>query len=163
MSDKTNVETLQTIAFFEGFPKNHLQKLVEISREVEFPAREMIFHEHDPARDVHVILSGKVSLAICAPKLGCRQIMEVHDGELFGWSPLLGRPRLSDTATTVTATKAIEFDGSDLLDLCEQDTDFGYHFMRRLTVVLADRLRATRHQLFNIGGRNLPEVVANTD
>lgn len=163
MSEKCDVATLQQIAFFEGFPENHLRKLVEISREVDFPARETIFHEHDPAKDVHVIVRGKVSLAICAPKLGCRQITEVRDGELFGWSPLLGRPRLSDTATTVTDTKAIEFDGGDLLELCDRDTDFGYHFMRRLTAVLADRLRATRRQLFDLGGRHLPEVFANTD
>lgn len=163
MSDKTNVETLKQIAFFEGFPEQHLPKLVEISKEVEFPARETLFHEHDPAKNVHVIISGKVSLAVCAPKLGCRQIMEVSDGDLFGWSPLLGRPRVSDTATTMTVTKAVEFDGNDLLDLCEKDTDFGYHFMRRMTEVLADRLRATRRQLFDVGGRHLPKVFANTD
>ena len=163
MSEKSSVETLQQIAFFEGFPENHLHKLVEISREVNYPARETLFHEHDPAKDVHVIVSGKVSLAVCAPKFGCRQIMEVNAGELFGWSPLLGRPRLSDTATTVTPTKTIDFDGSDLLDLCEKDTDFGYHFMRRMTMVLSDRLSATRRQLFDLGGRHLPEVFANTD
>lgn len=163
MSERTTVETLKKIAFFQDFPEKHLKTLVGISREETHPARVTIFHENDPAKDVHVIVSGKVSLAICAAKLGCRQIMEVNDGELFGWSPLLGRPRLSDTATTVTETKVVDFDGSELLELCEKDTEFGYYFMRHLTVVLADRLRATRRQLFDIGGRHLPEVVAYTD
>ena len=75
----------------------------------------------------------------------------------MGWSPLVGRPRLSDTATTVTPTKAIVFDAAQLLKLCDEDREFGYQFMSRMAQVLAQRLSATRMQLLHDWGRNLPD------
>ena len=133
------------------------------AREVEYRGREEIFHEDQAAKDVFLITSGKVALVICAAGIGCRQIMEVKAGDLIGWSPLLDRPRFSDTARTLTPVKAIAFDGVKLLRLCEENPRFGYEFMRRTSRVLSDRLNAVRWQLVDVYGTDLPNIALESD
>lgn len=163
MSDPTIVETLRNVKFFHDITDDHLERLADIAKFVEFPARKEIFHEHDKAKDVFVIVSGQVSLVICEPKVGCRQLMEVGAGELVGWSPLVGRPRLSDTARTLTPTKALVIDGERALALCSEDTEFGFEFMHRTAMALAQRLSATRLQLLEMSGFQLPDVQIESD
>ena len=109
-------QILRGVEFFRGIADEYLQRVARISKIVEFPARHDIFREHEPAKDVYILISGRVSLLISAPPVGCRQLMEVSDGELIGWSPLVGRSRLSDTARTLTPTKAVAMDGEQILD-----------------------------------------------
>jgi len=73
-------------------------------------------------------------MVICEADLGCQQIMEVKEGDLIGWSLRIYRPRLSDTARTLTPVKAIAFDSAKLLQLCEENPTLGYEFMRRTTL-----------------------------
>jgi CRP/FNR family cyclic AMP-dependent transcriptional regulator len=63
----------------------------------------------------------------------------------------------------LTPVQALAFDGTKLLQLCEDNPRFGYEFMRRTATVLADRLNAVRMQLFDLHGMNLPEVVLESD
>lgn len=163
MSEEKRKDALRQMEFFRGFTDEHLERLAAISEEVEFQSHEKIFEEHDPAENVYLIVSGKVSLAICAPKIGCRQIMQASAGDLIGWSPLLGRPRLSDTAQTMAPTKAIVFSGTKLMTMCEEDHELGYQFMLRTARVLTERLGATRIQLLNAGAASLPEVHLESD
>ena len=163
MSDSTILATLRRMAFFEDIPSEHLEQLTEISRPVEYPAHANIFREGDIAGDVYVVVSGRVSLVICEPKVGCRQLMEVSDGELIGWSPLVGRHRLSDTARTLTPTKVLAIDGEQLVELCRKDPRFGFLLMHRAASVLAQRLTATRLQLLEMSGFHLPDVQIESD
>ena len=163
MTQASILQTLQGVDFLHDMEAEHLGRLAEICRPVEFPAQHTIFSEHDVAKDVYVILKGKVSLVICLPKVGCRQLMQVGDGELIGWSPLVDRHRLSDTAFTVTPTAALAIDGEKLLALCATYTPFGYEFMHRVANVLARRLAATRQQLMQNCGFQLPDIQIESD
>lgn len=102
MSEVSMLDTLRSVEFFHDIGDEHLAKLAKIAKIVEFPANTNIFREHDTAREMYLIISGQVSLIICERRVGCRQLMEVGDGELIGWSPLVSRPRLSDTANINT-------------------------------------------------------------
>lgn len=155
--------TLEKSSFFENFPEDHLDSLLKLAHEVEFGPQVDIFCENEPAKDVFLIVEGQVSLVICAEKVGCRQIMKVGDGDLIGWSSLLDRPRLTDTAHTLTPVKAIAFNGAKLMELCRENPKFGFEFMHRTANILSERLNATRWQLLNFNGTNLPEVVLESD
>jgi CRP/FNR family transcriptional regulator, cyclic AMP receptor protein len=157
------VNLLRGVEFFHDLAEENLRRVAAISKIVEFPGRHDIFRENEPASDVYIIISGRVSLVICAPPVGCRQLMEVGAGELIGWSPLVGRSRLSDTARTLTPTKAIAMDGQRILSLCTEDPRFGFEFMHRAAQTLASRLHAARMQLLKMSGRLLPEAQIETD
>jgi CRP/FNR family transcriptional regulator, cyclic AMP receptor protein len=154
---------LRGTEFFHEIADEYLSRVAAISKIVEFPARHDIFREHEPAKDVFIIISGRVSLIISAPPVGSRQLMEVSDGELIGWSPLVGRSRLSDTARTLTPTKTVAMDGEKILALCAKDPGFGFEVMQRAAQTLASRLGATRIQLLKTGGEHLPSVRMESD
>ena len=163
MSDPTVLETLRGIEFCRGIGDEHLERFAEIAQLVEFPPHRVIFHEQDQAKNVYLIVSGRVSLISCDPDVGCRQLMTVSDGELVGWSPLVGRRLLSDTARTLTPTKAFAISGEQLLTLCGEDPQFGFEFMHRVAQVLAERLSATRLQHLRMSGHELPNVQIESD
>lgn len=163
MSEQANLDLLRRNNFFQNVSDEHLAPLADIARVVEYPAKKTIFGEFDQANDVYVIVSGDVSVVVCEPKVGCRQLTTVHSGELLGWSPLLKRGRMSATAVTLTPTKAIVIDGENLIDLCKKDPALGCEFMTRTAQLLADRLFATRVQLLEFSGIHLPEVSLESD
>ena len=157
------VNPLRETEFFQGIAMEHLERVAAISKIVEFPAHHDIFHENEFARDIYFVISGRVSLAVCTPHAGCRQLMEVSRGELIGWSPLVGRPLLSDTARTLTPTVAVAIDGRRILKLCAEDPAFGFDFMHRAAQTLASRLSAIRLQLLQLGGPLLPRIQIESD
>ncbi len=163
MSDQNTLETLRQCSFFKDVSGDHLEALAKIARIVDFPARKTIFSEFDEAKDVYVIVSGEVSVVVCVPSVGCRQMASTGAGELLGWSPLLERGRLSATAVTQSPTKAIAINGHKLAELCHTDSALGYEFMARTAQVLAERLYATRVQLVELSGTHLPEIVLESD
>jgi CRP/FNR family transcriptional regulator, cyclic AMP receptor protein len=154
---------LREMEFFRGIAQEHLQRVAEISKVVDFPARHDIFHENEFATDIYFVIDGQVSLSVCTPHAGCRQLMEVGPGELIGWSPLIGRPLLSDTARTLTPTIAIAIDGQKILKICAEDPRFGFDFMQRAAQTLGTRLSALRLQLLQLGGPHLPRVQMESD
>mgnify|MGYP002622853674 CR=1 FL=1 len=163
MSDATILETLRGVEFLHDIADEHLVRLAEIARPIDFPPRTEMFRESDKAKNVYLIVSGKVSLYMCAPKVGCRQLMEVGPGEIVGWSPLVERERLSDTALTLTDTKTIALNGEEILRLCADNPQFGFEFMRRAAIALSQRLSATRLQLLEVSGFHLPDVQIESD
>ena len=163
MADEAILDSLREVEFFHDFADEDLKQLAAFSRIAEYPAHANIFEESDTAEEIFVIISGEVSLVICTPSTGCRQLMVAKNGDLIGWSPLVERRRLYDTAHTLARTKAIVINGQQILAFCQEHPKFGFEFMRRTCRVLADRLSATRLQLLDISGGRLPEVVLESD
>lgn len=128
----------------------NLHELSKLGEQVQFPAGKIVFRNHEPATHCYVITDGRVSLEVCDSAAGCAQILTVGNGELLGWSPVLGLAKLTATAKANTPTKAIAFSGQQIIDLCEQRPDFGYQFMRCTALALAGRLTATRLQLLDV-------------
>jgi CRP-like cAMP-binding protein len=163
MSDPKIFETLRSISFFRGIADEHLERFSKIAELVEFPTHGVIFNEQDEARNVYFIVSGRVALISCDPDVGCRELMTVTHGDLIGWSPLVGRQLLADTARTLTATQAFAFDGEQILEFCRNDPQFGFEFMHRVAQVLAERFGAMRLQHLRMSGHQLPNVQIESD
>ncbi len=163
MSKVNIIDELHQSRFFSGFADQELQKLSELCEVQEFPMRSKIFEEYEKARKVYIILSGEISLAICEADEACKQIAVVHSGDLMGWSPLVGRTRLYDTACTISPVRAIVFDGDALMKFCANNPAFGFQFMHRVACTLAERLSGTRLQLLEMSGIHLPEFPIESD
>lgn len=157
------IEALRGISVLEGLSDEHIEQLATIGECVEFPANALIFREGDHATDVYFVVEGDVALEICARSHGCRRILTINAGELLGWSPVLEQTRLTATARTLTPTHAVKINGRQILALCEHDSRFGYEFMRRAALALAKRLSATRLQLLDVYGKEMPRVLEEND
>jgi CRP-like cAMP-binding protein len=163
MASHSKLEKLRSSAFFQEFPPEYFEQLVDIGREIELPARTTVFKEYDRAKDVYVILSGEISLAICDKEDSCRLIGTLRQGDLMGWSALVGRARLYDTARTVTDVTALALDAEKLMEFCAANPKFGFKFMHRIACVLAERLSGTRLQLLELSGVHLPKFQLESD
>jgi len=152
-------EVLRRLRILEGLDEEHLSQLADVAEQVQFEEGEVIFREGDPATDVYLIVDGSVSLEVCAASIGCRRILTVTAGELLGWSPVLEQTRLSATARALEPTRAVRLNGKQVLAQCEHNPRFGFEFMRRAALALANRLNATRLQLLNVYGNAMPTTV----
>jgi CRP-like cAMP-binding protein len=152
MSENVLPEQLRQFRFLQEIDDEHLSRLAAIARLVEFPAGKVLYREGQMLSNIYLILSGSVSIEICAAGIGCRRIMTVSDGDLLGISPAVGQTRSTGTTRTLAPTKAIELNASQMLTLCEHNPRFGYEFMRQVAVAVSQRLNATRLQLLDVFG-----------
>jgi CRP-like cAMP-binding protein len=134
-------------AFFKGFNAQHLQLFTDAAREMDFAAGESILEEGSPANRFYLILEGKVVLGA---ELEDRGIVPVHTlgpGDDLGWSWLFPPYHMHLSARALAPTKAILFYGTRLREESEQDHEFGYQLMKRISEVMIQRLRATQQRL----------------
>jgi CRP-like cAMP-binding protein len=156
MRNQYLIETLAGIEFLRGLSDSQLEQLAKLARVVNFDASETIFPEGAVADGVYLVVSGSVSLEICAPAIGCKRIQAVGPGEILGWSGLLERPQFTATARAILPTQVVRFDSAPLVELCRDDPALGGELLRRALVAVAERLRVTRVQLLERSGAELP-------
>jgi CRP/FNR family transcriptional regulator, cyclic AMP receptor protein len=156
MSRNILAPTLEQLGFLHDMVSDDLEKIADIASVRDFDEYDVVFREGDPAEDIYLVVSGTVSLEVCAAGIGCKQILTLGPGELLGWSSLLGQSRYTARARTPQSTRLVQINVAQLMQLCDQDPRFGYDLMRRTALALAKRLSATRIQLVNVYGDQLP-------
>jgi CRP/FNR family transcriptional regulator, cyclic AMP receptor protein len=73
-------------------------------------------------------------------------------GEVLGWSWLYPPYRWAFGAVAAGPVEAFEFNGRTVRARCESDPALGYEITRRLALVVAKRLQATRVRLITASG-----------
>jgi CRP/FNR family transcriptional regulator, cyclic AMP receptor protein len=88
---------------FAGVPEEDVRRLLAIARRRTFGRNEVVFHRGDPANSLHLIASGRFSVAIITP-LGDTAMLGVRGpGEAFGELALVsgGHPERSATVSAL--------------------------------------------------------------
>jgi CRP-like cAMP-binding protein len=147
---------LRGVQFLRELSDESIDQLAGVARIVEYPAETVIFRQGEAASTLHLIVEGNVSLELCASGVGCKRILTIGPGELLGWSPVLEQGRLTATARAISEVRTVAFSGPQVLAICEQNPRFGYEFMKRAALALAKRLSATRLQLLDVFGTQMP-------
>jgi CRP/FNR family cyclic AMP-dependent transcriptional regulator len=133
--------------FFRGFSDEHLQLFTESARERDFEPGEAILEEGSEADCFYLILEGKVVLGAELEDRGIVPVQTLEPGDGLGWSWLFAPYRLHLSARALAPTRMIFFYGARLREAAEQDHEFGYQLMKRITEVVTRRLRATQQRL----------------
>ena len=105
-------------ALLEGVGEEEVRRLLSVARRRKFTRGEIVFHEHDPADTLHLIVKGHFVVRT-QTALGDRAILAVlGPGDMFGELSLIGGddPRRSATVAAVEAGEThsihrIDFDG----------------------------------------------------
>jgi CRP/FNR family transcriptional regulator, cyclic AMP receptor protein len=158
MNNDTLIEALQEIRFLHDIGPMHLEQIAKIARLRDYNQGDIVFRQGDTAQYVYLVVCGNVSLEICAAGAGCQQILTLGPGELLGWSSVLEQTCYTARARALDKSRAVEINIAQLLTLCERDPQFGYELMRRTALALAKRLSATRMQLLNVYGPQIPAI-----
>jgi CRP-like cAMP-binding protein len=150
------METLERILaehpFLAGLASDQIKLLVGCASNVAFKAGEFIFREGDNADAFYFIRHGKAVIETYVPQKGPIAIQTREAGEVMGWSWMVPPYRWRFDARAVELTRAIALDGKCLRDKCETDHDLGYELMKRFSLLIAQRLEATRLQLMDVYG-----------
>jgi len=140
--------------FLAGMEPRHIQLLVGCASNVVFRPDEFIFREGEEANSFYFIRHGKVSIETYVPQKGTVAIQTREEGEILGWSWLVPPYNWHFDVRAVELVRAIALDGKCLRDKCEKDHDLGYELMKRFTLIIAERLEATRLQLMDVYGKD---------
>ena len=156
-ADEDLYGVLRGLEFLRGIKDEHVRKLADKGRWVAFSKGEMVFREQEPGAHCHLVVDGIVSLEICTPVCRLCNGSDHWAGRVAGVVAAGGRDRLTANARVFADTTMVEIDAADLLQLCEQEPEFGYKFMRCAALALAKRLTATRLQLLDLYHRDSPK------
>ncbi len=147
-----SIPLLKKFYIFEGLTEGELRRIAPICREEVYEPGEVIFKEGEVAKDLCLVVDGKVALEIELqpwPHAPIRHttVDLVTRGETFGWSALVEPYIFTLSAKCVERAKVIAIDGSELRRLLDTDSHIGYKVMGKLSHVVASRLRDTRAKL----------------
>jgi hydrogenase maturation protease len=158
MGNTITPEDLQKLAFFATATDAELQQLAAAARLEEHHTGVVLFREGERLTRFFVVALGTVAVEIAGPDRRTRRIHTVGPGELLGWSPILGAGPMTATARTLTPARLVSLDATSVVAACDADPRLGYLLMRRTAAAIAARLNATRLQLLDVYGSEIPIV-----
>ncbi len=142
---------LRKVPWFDNLTPEHFNKTAEMSQLRHAKAGEIFFHEGDKQDYVYIVLEGRVSLDIFVPHHGRVRFYTAEPNDVFGWSSVTPSVRQRTAgAMAVLDSIVVCIDAEKLRQFADEDHDFGYLLMRRLTNVVASRLMITRLQLIDM-------------
>ena len=122
----------------EGVPEEDVRQLLSIARRRTFRRGEVVFHVHDPADTLHLIVSGRFAVRV-QTALGDVAILAVlGPGDIFGELGLIGgESRRGATVEALEQGETRSVHRPDWERLRREHPSVG----DVLTVILADRMR----------------------
>ncbi len=149
-------EILSGLRFLHDIDEASLKAIASVAEIQQFPTGAVVFREGMGHPRIYVIIEGSVALEMRVGGRQTKRLQTVGEGELLGWSPLLGSIEMTATARALVPTRAVSIDAAQLIALCEHNPRFGMQFMRRTAQALSNRLAATRLQLMDVYNQELP-------
>jgi CRP/FNR family cyclic AMP-dependent transcriptional regulator len=134
--------------FLKGMSGDHLKIFDDASMSVQFEPGEVIFRESEPANRFYLIHTGEVELETAIEGKGLVSIQKLGPGDVLGWSWLFPPYYWHFNARALQRTTATFYYGTRLRETCDQNHDFGFETMKRISAVLLQRLQSTRRQCY---------------
>jgi toluene monooxygenase system ferredoxin subunit len=140
-------DTLRHCELLRGFSDELIAELAARATERFCDPGETIGAIDDPAENVYVVESGRVSLVLPLP--GGREIAvrDVGPGEVFGWMALVEPRRFVGTARCAHESSIVEVPAAEIESLLVRDPVRGYSVMQQVATLVAAWLRDTQAQL----------------
>ncbi len=149
MTTEHVLDALQRHPFARELHEAHLDQLVSLARVIHIKKNEILFREGEQNSQFYLIVEGPVALEINLPRR-MLQVQRLGPGDGLGWSAaLVGRGKYFQ-ARALDDVEALVFEGSEVLEACKKDPEFGFNFMMRLLDVVSKRMQATRMQLVDM-------------
>lgn len=153
----TLVSQIDATWFGSGQSATAQERLAELGREYEAPARARLLREGDETKELSVLIEGRVALTEHVAGRGSVTLMTVEPGDVFGWSALIDPFKATSTVVSLEPVRVIAFDGAELRDEVRTNCELAAGVQRKLLEALARRLLATRHQLLDLYGSEQTE------
>jgi CRP-like cAMP-binding protein len=133
--------------FFSGLRPELIERLAAHANARKLAAGEMLFHYGERADRFYLIEHGNVAVEVAAITGPALVLQELGPGAALGWSWLIAPHTWSFQARAKTAVELLEFDGSGIRALCEEDPRFGYEVLKRFAALMSERLHFARRKM----------------
>lgn len=131
-------------AFMSGLSEQHKMRLATGVRPFAATKGDYLGREGERAKDFFLIQFGRVEIGSSASGGRFVAVSEAGPGEVVGWSWLLPPHIWQFDCRAEEDVHGLVFDAEWLRELCESDHELGYHLLKHLLSVVAQRLAANR-------------------
>ncbi|MEL7450916.1 MAG: cyclic nucleotide-binding domain-containing protein [Pseudomonadota bacterium] len=147
MTDQFTVDHIKKQPLFADLAPEFVDFLAQAASRVKLKADKVVFRHGDRADKFYVLVSGRVTVEIPALYGPALEVQALSSNEALGWSWLIPPFKWNFQARAETDCELLEFDGKELLLLCDREPRFGYELVKRFAALMSERLNAARNTM----------------
>jgi len=141
------LESLPYFPLFQDLDPAQTALLRPLFEQFTCPADTVIFEQDTPATYLYLLIKGEVAIRY-KPYDGPSIILtRLHEGDVFGWSTVVGSPHYTSSIISETQIEAIRIRRVDLLKLFSDAPETGKVVMDRLARVVSSRWKNAHAQV----------------
>jgi CRP-like cAMP-binding protein len=153
-------EVIRRYPFFAGLDQERIVTLAKVAEELEVEENHYFFHEGDQLDRLYLVVAGAVAVVIEVPAKDVEHklseqytghlqtadvvISAIGPGEVFAWSAMVPPHQATTSAKATTPCRVVAFNAEELIQIFEEDCNFGYQMIQKMAQVVRDRLRDMR-------------------
>ncbi len=150
------IDTSSHSSFLARLSPTTRESMLSLAQTYHYKTGDTVFREGDPAAMLYIVKTGRVAIEIHIPSKGRQTIQTAGPGEPFSWSALVEPQIETASARAVEETEVLGMKSGALMDLFQDKCRVGFEVYHALTVVITQRLVATRLQLLDMYGTSAP-------
>jgi len=154
------LESLTHISLFQDLKPDQLTLLEPLFEHYTCPPNTTIFEQGDPAERLYLILEGSISIHYKPYDGPTIKITHLREGDVFGWSAVIGSAQYTSTIVSDTALQAVCIRGEDLWNISLQNPEIGKFVLDRLARVVSTRWKNAHTQVQAILDQGLAKMNA---
>lgn len=151
------IETLPCIPLFEDLDPHQIALLKSLFEHFICPADMVIFEQGAPATYLYLIIEGAVAIRYKPYDGPVITLTRLREGDVFGWSAVVGSPYYTSSIVSETAIEAIRIRGNDLIKLSTDYPETGKVIMDRLARVVSPRWKNAEEQVQSLWSSDLKQ------
>ena len=144
---------MPVIPLFEDLSPDQTSKVMEAFETYTCPPDTLIIGQREPALFLYLIIKGRAVITYKPYDGPSITITRLQDGDVFGWSAVVGGRKYSSTVTSESALEAIRIRRETLLDLIAQQPDTGKIIIDRLALNVSPRWKNAHEQIKQLIGQ----------
>lgn len=109
-----------------------------------------ICRENDEAQTLCILEEGTVAIEVEIGPLKRIPVCTVSKGGVFGWSYLVPPYRLTASVISLSKSRGLAINGTDLQQLCNQAPIIGFKIMQNISSVASSRLKNLKLELMSV-------------
>jgi CRP-like cAMP-binding protein len=153
-------ELIRRYPFFAGLNMDQINKLSKLANEEIVETGHYFFHDDEELDYFYLAVEGAVAIVFELPerdvehkisdqfmrKLKTKDVVisTVSPGDVFGWSGLIPPYTATAGSKALTPCRVITFNRKEIVELFNEDCEFGYLMTQKAAQVIRERLRDFR-------------------
>ncbi len=148
------LEILPSIPLFQDIDPVQTALLKPLFEQFICPPDTVIIEQGAPATYLYLLIKGEVAIRYKPYDGPSITLTHLRDGDVFGWSAVVGSPDYTSSIVSETTVEAIRIRRNDLLKLSNNSPETGRVIMDRLARIVSPRWESTHAQVQSLLNAN---------